>query len=84
MHNSLTNEALDMKLLMRLNGTIDALRRASFLACALLFLHSTQATAADALEFDVKGLMFGDLYYIPSHHTQWETTQAEPSFGESF
>lgn len=69
MHNSLTNEALDMKLLMRLNGTIDALRRASFLACALLFLHSTQATAADALEFDVKGLMFGDLYYIPSHHT---------------
>ena len=69
MHNSLTNEALDIMLLMRLNGTIDALRRASFLACAWLFLHGTHTTAADALEFDLKGLMFGDLYYLPSHHT---------------
>ncbi|MDG0991832.1 MAG: hypothetical protein P8Q31_08385 [Luminiphilus sp.] len=56
-------------MLTQLNGTIDTLRTASFLAWAGLFLLGTPATAEDALEFDVGGLMFGDLYHLPSHHT---------------
>ena len=69
MHNSFISEALDIKLLTQLNGTIDTLRTAGFLAWAGLFLLGTPATAEDALEFDVGGLMFGDLYHLPSHHT---------------
>jgi hypothetical protein len=69
MHNSFISEALDIKLLTQLNGTIDTLRTAGFLAWAGLFLLCTPATAEDALEFDVGGLMFGDLYHLPSHHT---------------
>ena len=52
-------------------GTIRALLRA-VLATVLslpLFLPSSPATADDTLEFDVGGLMFGDIYHVPSHHT---------------
>ncbi len=49
--------------------TIKTLRIPLIFTSAWLSFYSTVITAADALEFDVGGLMFGDLYHVPSHHT---------------
>lgn len=68
-HNRPKGKALDIMLEKRATGAIDALRRVIFLVCASLCLHGTPSSAEDALEFDVGGLMFGDLYHLPSHHT---------------
>jgi hypothetical protein len=51
--------------------TLRLARRLSVLVCAsgLTFLASFQLHASETPRFDFSGFFFGDLYYIPSHHT---------------
>jgi len=51
--------------------TLRLARRLSVLVCAssLSFLASFQLHASETPRLDFSGFFFGDLYYIPSHHT---------------